>query len=58
MVCELIFKQKLPTKAYEEVQNQSPQNMPQGNADYFELKAIKTQQIQEKHLSLHLLPRI
>lgn len=56
MACELIFKQKLPSKAYEALQDQSPQNVPHGHADYLELKAIKTQPSQEKCLPLPLIP--
>lgn len=32
----------------ERVQNEPPQNMPLWHVDYFEQKAIKTQEIQEK----------
>ena len=41
----------------EGVQNKSPSNIPLWHVDYFELKAFKTQQIQEKLLPLPYLPK-
>ena len=39
---------------YEVEQNRLPKNVPLWNVDYFELKTIKTQQIQENfYLSLN-----
>lgn len=38
------------TDGPEKVQSESPQNMALGPMDYLEFKAIKTQQIQKKHL--------
>ena len=52
----LIHYSQLMTICHGEDQNKPPQNVPLWHVDYFELKAINTQQIQEKLLSLPQLP--
>lgn len=51
------FAYSISSHIIEGVQNEPPQNMSLQHVDYFELKAMKTQQTQEKHLPLPQSPK-